>query len=143
MSFELPVEVAMHDTNPFPHHFDLRKLIEENMFGAATISQIIQRAPAVSISAYQLNTSNLAESLTKTKPDVCIVFVTDLTKDPVLGVLSPRIFPLVSRICQPFLAFLFYGAKVGRCRYSLTYQRSRRRRNRISECAGAVAGSAN
>lgn len=92
MSPESPVEATLRDSNLFQHHFGLRRLAEENMFGAVTIARINERAPVLSISADQLNTASLAEAIAKTKPDVCIVFGTDLIKDPVLKILPPRTF---------------------------------------------------
>ena len=92
MTPQPPAEASMHDAELFRQHFELRRFTEEKTFGSVTIPQIRDRAPVSLISPDQLNTSNLADALIRTKSDVCIVFGADLIKDPVLSALPLQTF---------------------------------------------------
>lgn len=89
---EPPIGTTLRDANLFWHHFETRRLVEEVHFGTTTIKQIKELASVQIVPPDQLNTAALAEALTEINPDVCIVFGTDLIKDPVLGALPTQTF---------------------------------------------------
>lgn len=89
---ELPVGTGMRDSKMFQHHFNLRQTVESEMFGAATVERIGERASIQVIGPNQLNSAPVAEMIRQMKSDVGVVFGTDLIKDPTLGALPLQTF---------------------------------------------------
>lgn len=87
-----PAGTVLRDVKLFNRHFDLRLETEAHVFGNSLAVKTSERSQCLHVSSNELNSNVLAEFILVTKADVCIVFGTDLIKDPVLSCLPEMTF---------------------------------------------------
>lgn len=87
-----PDETSMRDRRLFERHFELREASEARHFGSADTGVWIQEVADLVVEPTQLNGVETARFIAAFHPDVCLVFGTDLIKEPVFGNLPDLTF---------------------------------------------------
>lgn len=87
-----PDEVSVRDRRLFVRHFELREASEAAHFGAEVSGSRLHGMASLVVQPNQLNDMETARFVEAAKPDICLVFGTDLIKDPVLSRLPQLTF---------------------------------------------------
>lgn len=85
-----PADVTSRDRRLFEHHFSIRNETEARYFGVMRTDESLRDVADVILEPEQLNDAATAQLISKIEADACVVFGTDLIKDPVLSSL-PRL----------------------------------------------------
>jgi folate-dependent phosphoribosylglycinamide formyltransferase PurN len=89
-----PLNILESDKRLFIHHFKTRAEIEEENFPTQEVSKLANQAELLKISSLELNSKISADFVRTFSPDVCIIFGTELIKDPLLSLLPSNTFNL-------------------------------------------------
>jgi methionyl-tRNA formyltransferase len=95
LDVSLPVNIVERDRELFIHHFKTRTELEEENFPIQNEFKGLNRAEFLQISSLELSSSKeVVNFVLKFSPDVCIIFGTELIKNPLLNLLPSNTFNL-------------------------------------------------
>lgn len=82
---ETPDNTSTHDSKNFVKHFLRRREVEEHLFN--THPQLLAALPTLRIERNALNSFGVVNFVQSARPDACIVFGSDIIKEPLLSAL--------------------------------------------------------
>lgn len=89
-----PLGILDSDRKLFIHHFKTRAEIEEENFPIQKVVESTNNSELLNLSSLELNSQIAADFVRKFSPDICIIFGTELIKDPLLNLLPNNTFNL-------------------------------------------------
>ena len=89
-----PLNISDRDKKNYIRHFADRSTVEEKEFSTYQTNQIRNSGKCIELSSKELNSSLATKFVQEFKPDLCIIFGTELIREPLLSMLPSNTFNL-------------------------------------------------